>query len=183
RRTRQGISTATEQPAPQVQQWGLDRVVFPLAGFTKRQVIEYYDGVAPFILPHLKDHPVTLKRYPDEAGGEFFWEKDAPAFTPKWVKTFAVWRRTGESQIHYILINDRRTLLWAASVNTLEIHPFLARVPNIEQPTAIVFDLDPGPPAAILQCAQVGFLLRELLARLELQSFAKVSGSKGIQVY
>src|SRR5438105_8195312 len=113
RRTAQEPSTPGRQAAPRVQPWALDRVVFPVAGFTKQQVIEYYERVAPFIVPHLKDHPVTLKRYPDEAGGEFFWEKDAPAFTPKWVKTFAVWRRTGESQIHYILINDRRTLLWA----------------------------------------------------------------------
>src|SRR5205085_3398230 len=141
--------------------------------FTKRQVIEYYDGVAPFILPHLKDHPVTLKRYPDEAGGEFFWEKDAPAFTPKWVKTFAVWRRSGESHIHYILINDRRTLLWAASVGTLEIHPFLAKAPDMGRPTAMVFDLDPGPPADILHCSEVALRLRELLQRLDLRCWVK----------
>ncbi len=160
-----------------------DRVVYPAARFTKRDVVEYYARVAPVLLPHLAERPVTLKRYPDEAGGQFFYEKDAPAFTPKWVRTFPVWRRSGESQIRYIVIENQRTLLWAAGVGTLEIHPFLARVPEIEQPTEIVFDLDPGERADILNCGEVAFLLREVLERLSLKSFVKVSGSKGLQVY
>lgn len=164
-----------------------ERVIYPIVGFTKRDVIEYYRRIAPFLIPHLKNRPVTLKRYPDQAQGEFFYEKDAPAFTPKWVKTYAVWRRSGESQIHYVVINDARTLEWAASVGTLEIHPFLARTgvgdSGFEAPTQVVFDLDPGEGADILRCARVAFLLRDLLQRLELQSFAKVSGSKGLQVY
>ncbi len=157
--------------------------MYPLAGFTKGDVADYYRRIAPFLLPHLKDHAVTLKRYPDDAGGQFFYEKDAPAFTPSWVRRFSVWRRSGESQIHYIVIDNLRTLLWCASVGTLEVHPFLARVPDIEGPVSIVFDLDPGEGADILDCAKVALLLRDVLAGLALQSFAKVSGSKGLQVY
>jgi bifunctional non-homologous end joining protein LigD len=131
----------------------------------------------------LQNRCVSLKRYPDEAGGEFFWEKDAPAFTPKWVRTHAVWRRSGQSQIHYIVIDDVRTLAWAATISTLEFHPFLSQVDDVSRPTSVVFDLDPGEPAGILDCARVALRLRDLLARLSLQAFVKVSGSKGIQVY
>ncbi|HZP17111.1 MAG TPA: non-homologous end-joining DNA ligase [Terriglobales bacterium] len=160
-----------------------ERVVFPVAGFTKAQVVDYYVRVAPFILPHLKDRPVTLARFPDEAGGELFWEKDAPAYTPEWVRRFGVMRRSGESQIQYIVINDLSTLAWAASVGTIEFHTFLHRLPQVERPTWVVFDLDPGEPATVLECARVALMLRDLLRRLELECFAKVSGSKGIQVY
>jgi bifunctional non-homologous end joining protein LigD len=160
-----------------------DRLVYPNNRFTHGDVIDYYVRIAPYLLPHLKDRPVTLKRYPDDVAGPFYYEKDAPAFTPKWVRTFGVWRRSGDAKLHYIVINDLRTLAWAAEVGTLEIHPFLAREPNIEQPTLIVFDLDPGEGANILNCARVALLLRDFVERLGLQSFAKVSGVKGIQVY
>ena len=160
-----------------------ERVIYPVAGFTKADVLHYYERIAPAILPHLRNRPVTLKRYPSMAHEEHFYEKDAPAFTPKWVKTFPVWRRSGESQIHYIVISDRRTLLWAASVGTLEIHPFLARTEDFDSPTQIVFDLDPGEGSDILRCAEVAFHLRDLLERLDLRCLAKVSGSKGMQVY
>src|SRR5438552_7725455 len=119
----------------------LDKVLYP-SGFTKGQVIDYYIRVADYLLPHLKDRPVTLKRYPDGVRGQFFYEKDAPGFTPKWVKTFPAPRRSGESDIHYILINDLATLVWAANIASLELHPFLHRVPNLQQPTSVVFDLD-----------------------------------------
>jgi bifunctional non-homologous end joining protein LigD len=160
----------------------LDKVLYP-SGFTKGLVIDYYIRVADYLLPHLKDRPVTLKRYPDGVRGQFFYEKDAPGFTPKWVKTFPVPRRSGESDIHYILINDLPTLVWSANLANLEIHPFLHRVPHIKKPTVIVFDLDPGEGADVLSCAQVAFLLRDVLERLKLKSFVKVSGSKGIQLY
>src|SRR5213078_1230631 len=127
--------------------------------------------------------PVTLKRYPNGVFGEAFYEKDAPGFTPRWVKTCPVPRREGGPDINYILINDIRTLKWAANMAALELHPFLHRVPRIERPTNIVFDLDPGEETNILQCAEVAFLLRDVLMKLRLKSFAKVSGSKGIQLY
>jgi bifunctional non-homologous end joining protein LigD len=161
----------------------LDKVLYPGNGSTKGQVIDYYIRVAPYLLPHLKNRPVTLKRYPNGVGGEFFYEKDAPGFTPEWVKTFPVPRRKGGPDIRYVLINDLATLVWSANLANLEIHPFLHRVPAINNPTAIVFDLDPGEGATVLECANVAFLLKDVLEHLELRSFAKVSGSKGLQVY
>lgn len=170
-------------PHPQFRIAYPDRVVYPATQFTRQQVLDYYLAAAPHLLPHLANRPVTLKRYPDVAAGPHYYEKDAPAFTPAWVKTFGVWRRSGESQICYIVMPDTRTLAWVVSIGTLEIHPFLCRAPQVERPTMIVFDLDPGQGSDILTCAKVAFLLRDLLRKLELQSFAKVSGSKGLQVY
>jgi bifunctional non-homologous end joining protein LigD len=161
----------------------LDKVLFPAAGFTKAQVIDYYIRAAEVLLPHLEDRPVTLKRYPDGVGGEHFYEKDAPAYTPKWVQTFPVPRRGGGPDIRYILINGRRTLVWLANLANLEIHPFLHRAPDIQRPTYIVFDLDPGEGADILACAEVAILLRDALQSVKLKCLPKVSGSKGIQVY
>ena len=147
------------------------------------EVVEYYRAMAKFLLPHLRNRPISFKRFPDGVGGEFFWEKDAPAFTPARVKRFPVPRRDGGPPIRYILVNDTRTLLWIASVGGIELHPFLHIVPDIHIATHVVFDLDPGEGADILDCARVALLLRDMLQTLKLQSFAKVSGSKGIQVY
>jgi bifunctional non-homologous end joining protein LigD len=160
-----------------------EKILYPGGKFTKANVVDYYRRIASYLLPHFRDRPVTLKRYPDGVFGEAFYEKNAPGFTPDWVKTFPVPRHEGGPDINYILINDRRTLMWAASIAALELHPFLHRVPHIERPTHIVFDLDPGDNANVLSCAEVSFLLREVLTKLRLKCFAKVSGSKGIQVY
>jgi bifunctional non-homologous end joining protein LigD len=159
------------------------KVLYFAGKFTKGDVVDYYTRVAKYLLPHFKNRPVTLKRYPNGVHGEAFYEKDAPGFTPKWVKTFPVPRHEGGRDINYILINDPRTLQWAANMAALELHPFLHRVPQIERPTHVVFDLDPGEGTNILDCAKVALLLREILTGLRLKSFAKVSGSKGIQVY
>src|SRR5690242_5444071 len=105
----------------------LEKVLYPKTGFTKGQVIDYYARVSGYLLPHLKDRPVTMKRYPDGVGGKFFYEKDAPRYTPDWVRTFPVPRRGGGRPIRYILINDRATLVWCANLANLEIHPFLHR--------------------------------------------------------
>src|SRR5438046_5271680 len=160
-----------------------DKVLYPAGKFTKADVLSYYGRVGQFLLPHFRDRPVTLKRYPNGVFGEAFYEKDAPAFTPRWVKTVPVPRREGGPDINYILINDVRTLTWAANMAALELHPFLHCAPRIERPTGVVFDLDPGEETNILQCAEVAFLLRDVLTKLRLKSFAKVSGSKGIQLY
>jgi bifunctional non-homologous end joining protein LigD len=146
-------------------------------------VADYYRRVAPFLLPHFRNRPVTLKRYPNGVHGEAFYEKDAPSFTPEWVKTFPVPRHNGGPDINYILINDTATLLWAANIAALELHPFLHRAPKIDVPTHIVFDLDPGEGADLRNCIEVAFLLRDVLRKLRLESFAKVSGSKGLQLY
>src|SRR5689334_16022356 len=160
-----------------------DKILYPGGQFTKSDVVNYYQRVARYLLPHFKDRPVTLKRYPSGVFGSAFYEKNAPGFTPDWVKTFPVPRHEGGPDINYILINDVRTLIWTANMAALELHPFLHRVPHIEQPTHVVFDLDPGEGTNIFQCAEVAFLLRDVVAKLKLKSFAKVSGSKGIQIY
>ena len=161
----------------------LDKVLYPETGFTKAQVIDYYIRVSEYLLPHFKDRPVTLKRYPSGIHGQFFYEKDEPAFAPDWIQTFPVPRRAGGPDICYILINDLSTLVWCANAASLELHPFLHRVPLIDQPASVVFDLDPGEGADLLTCIDVAFLLREVLDGLGLKSWPKVSGSKGLQLY
>ena len=157
----------------------LDKVLYPKAGFTKGQVIDYYIRIAPVLLPHLKDRPLTMKRYPDGVEGEFFYEKNCPAHRPKWVKTAKVWSEGNQRIMDYCLANDLPTLVWAANLADLELHTSLSRKNNIERPTMMVFDLDPGAPADIAQCCQVGIWLRDLLTKMKLKSWAKTSGSKG----
>jgi bifunctional non-homologous end joining protein LigD len=162
----------------------LDKLLYPGSKFTKAKVIDYYIKVSKYILPHLKNRPVTLKRLPEGVFGEAFYEKDAPAFTPEWVKTVPVPRReTPGPDIQYILINDLPTLVWVANLATLEIHPFLHMAARINRPTAVVFDCDPGEGANILDSARVALMLREVLQGLGLESYVKVSGSKGLQLY
>src|SRR6185437_12287827 len=158
-----------------------DKVLYPAAKFTRQNLAEYYQKVARFLLPHFRDRPVTLKRYPDGLEGEAFYEKDAPSYTPKWIKKFPVPRREGGPDICYVLINDRATLAWIADIAAIELHPFLHRVPYLDRPTHVVFDLDPGEGSDLLDCAEVSFLLREVLQKLKLKSWPKVSGSKGLQ--
>jgi bifunctional non-homologous end joining protein LigD len=161
----------------------LDKVLYPGNGFTKGQVIDYYARVAQYILPHLRDRPVTMKRYPDGVQGKFFYEKNAPKFTPAWVERYAVARHHHSGKIQYILINDLPTLVWVANTASIELHPFLHRAPKIGEPTEMVFDFDPGDGADVLTCARVAMLVRDVLAGLKLACFAKVSGSKGLQIY
>ena len=161
----------------------LDKVLYPKVGFTKGQVIDYYIRVAPVLLPHLKDRPLTMKRYPDGVEGEFFYEKNCPEHRPKWVQTAQVWSESNERMMNYCLVQDLPTLVWAANLADLELHTSLARKRDVARPTMMVFDLDPGVPADIVRCCQVGLWLRDLLAKMKLKSFAKTSGSKGLQVY
>ncbi len=152
------------------------------SGFTKGQVIDYYIRISDYLLPHIRQHPITLKRYPNGTTAPHFYEKDAPRFTPRWVKRAAVKRRGGGTDIHYVLLNDLASLAWSANLANLEIHPFLAQAPKIQQPLWVVFDLDPGEGSDVLTCAEVAFLLKDALERRGLKSFAKVSGSKGLQL-
>jgi bifunctional non-homologous end joining protein LigD len=161
----------------------LDKILYPKVGFTKGQVIDYYIRVAPVLLPHLKDRPLTMKRYPDGVGGEFFYEKNCPDHRPKWVQTARVWSESNDRIMNYCLVQDLPTLVWAANLADLELHTSLSRKNKIERPTMMVFDLDPGAPADIVQCCQVGLWLRDLLGQMKLKSFAKTSGSKGLQIY
>ena len=155
---------------------------FP-SGFTKGEMLRYYVGIAKAMLPHLRERPVTLVRFPEGVKGESFYEKNAPAHAPAWIATFPVPRRKHEGHINYILINNAETLAWCANLGSIEFHPFLHRAPAIDRPTHIAFDLDPGEGSTILTCIEVAFLLRELCGKLGLEVFPKVSGSKGLQLY
>ncbi len=155
----------------------LGKVLYPVAGFTKGEVIDYYTRIAPALLPHLRDRPLTLKRYPDGVDGGHFYEKNCPSHAPDWV------RRERVGAIDYVVCDDLPTLVWLANLADLELHPSLSLADDIERPTVMAFDLDPGPPAALAECCEVAVLLRETLAQLGLESFVKLSGSKGMQVY
>jgi bifunctional non-homologous end joining protein LigD len=161
----------------------LEKVLYPEAGFTKGQVIDYYLRVAPVLLPHLKNRPLTMKRYPDGVDGQFFFEKNCPKHRPDWVETAPIWSHGNNRWQHYCMANELATLVWAANLADLELHVSLSQAKKIEEPTCIVFDLDPGPPADIVQCCQVGLWVRAIFAKLGLDSFAKTSGSKGLQIY
>src|ERR1700751_621211 len=161
----------------------LDKVLYPKVGFTKGQVIDYYIRIAPALLPHLQNRPLTMKRYPNGVDKEFFYEKNCPSHRPKWVKTAKVWSEGNNRTMDYCLAQDLPTLVWAANLADLELHTSLARKRDVSRPPMMVFDLDPGPPADIVQCCQVALWLRDLLGAMKLKSFAKTSGSKGLQVY
>lgn len=164
----------------------LSKVLYPKAGFTKGQVIDYYTRIAPVLLPHLEGRPLTLKRYPDGVDGFFFYEKNCPSHRPDWIETASFKRREtsrSSEKIEYCVMDGVPALVWAANLADLELHVPLARAEDISRPTAIVFDLDPGPPAGLKECCEVALLVRELFDGMKLESFPKVSGSKGIQVY
>jgi bifunctional non-homologous end joining protein LigD len=160
----------------------LNKVLYPRAGFTKGQVIDYYTRIAPALLPHLRGRPLTLKRYPNGVEGGHFYEKQCPKHRPEWVRT-ALIRMKGEKAIDFCLCDDLPTLVWAANLADLEIHPSLSLATDVTSPTILAFDLDPGPPATIVECAEVAVRLRLALESIGLRAFAKTSGSKGMQVY
>jgi bifunctional non-homologous end joining protein LigD len=175
---------ATKAKAPkEVSFTHTEKVYFPTGKYTKGQMIRYYVDVADYILPHLKDRPVTLIRFPEGVTGEKFYEKNAPKFAPEWIQTFKVARHREEGSINYILINDLNSLAWCANIGAIELHPFLHKVPKIDQPTYVAFDLDPGEGSDLSTCAKVALLVKDLLDQLNLKAFPKVSGSKGLQVY
>ena len=159
----------------------LDKIFYPATGFTKGEVIDFYVRIAPVLLPHLKGRPVSLKRYPDGVTGMFFYEKQCPSHAPEWIKTTRVAKENGE-HIDYCVFNDVPSLAWAANIANLELHTFQHRAPALQRPTAVVFDLDPGPPADIADCCIVALRLKDLFDRLGLKSFPKTSGSKGMQL-
>lgn len=161
----------------------LDKVLYPATGFTKGQVIDYYARIAPALVPHLTGRPLTLKRYPEGVDHEYFFEKNATKHRPDWVKTAPIWSEGNHRNVNYILANDLATLVWTANLAGIELHPSLSKAAKIESPTIIAFDLDPGPPANVLQCCQVAFWLKEIFDHFGLQSFPKTSGSKGLQIY
>ena len=158
-------------------------MLWPETGFTKGETIDYYARIADAILPHLRGRPLTLKRYPNGVAEKFFYEKRCPKHRPDWVRTAPIWSGRNEGDIDYCVCDDRATLIWVAQLAALELHPSLSLAKDIERPTVLAFDLDPGAPAAMLECCRVGLRLRELFDGLGLESFPKTSGSKGLQVY
>jgi bifunctional non-homologous end joining protein LigD len=161
----------------------LEKVLYPASGFSKGQVVDFYARIAPVLVPHLAGRALTMKRYPGGVEQEYFFEKNAPMHRPDWVKTAPIWSGSNRRTIHYILANDLPTLVWIANLAAIELHPSLSLAADIATPTMIVFDLDPGPPANIVQCAQVGLWVREIFGHFGLRSFPKTSGSKGLQIY
>jgi bifunctional non-homologous end joining protein LigD len=161
----------------------LDKVLYPKAGFTKGDVIDYYVRISSLLLPHLKDRALTMKRFPNGVDAEFFYAKRCPDFRPAWVKTASIWSKTNNENIPFCLVNDLPSLVWVANLADLELHTSLARCQKPKIPTTMVFDLDPGQGANIVDCAQVAIWLRDALKELKLKCFPKTSGSKGLQVY
>jgi bifunctional non-homologous end joining protein LigD len=155
----------------------LDKVLYPAAGFTKGQVIDYYTRISPYVLPHLCERPLTLKRYPNGVEGGHFYEKKRPSHAPAWVRSEVM------DGIDFVVCDDRVTLVWLANLADLELHPSLAKVGDYTSPTVVAFDLDPGPPATVVECAEVAVRLRGALQGIGLECFPKTSGSKGMQVY
>jgi bifunctional non-homologous end joining protein LigD len=183
-----GVSMATKESVievegRQIKLSNLEKVLYPKAGFTKGQVIDYYVRIAPVLLPHLADRALTLKRYPNGVEGMFFYEKNCPTYRPSWMKTAKVWSEGNNRFMDYCVVADLPTLVWLANLADLELHTSLSRAPETNRPTVIAFDLDPGAPATIVQCCQVGLWVREIFEQFGLQAFAKTSGSKGLQIY
>ena len=163
----------------------LDKVLYPAVGFTKGQVLDYYTRIAPVLLPHLAERAVTRKRYPDGVDGQVFFEKNAPRGTPDWVRTETLpspGSSTGRETIDYVIVKDLATLVWTANLASLELHTHMWRLDQ-DSPDLVVFDLDPGAPAQIVECCAVALLLRPLLEADGLAPVVKTSGSKGMQLY
>jgi bifunctional non-homologous end joining protein LigD len=167
----------------------LDKVLYPETGFTKGEVLDYYTRIAPVLLPYLADRPLTLRRYPDGVAGKSFFEKNAPSHAPDWVRTVRLptpGSTKDRETIDYAVADDLPTLVWAANLAALELHVPMWRVGarrRADRPDLLVFDLDPGPPATIVECCQVALALRERLRADGLSAYPKTSGSKGMQLY
>jgi bifunctional non-homologous end joining protein LigD len=161
----------------------LDKVLYPATGFTKGEVIDYYARIAPAILPHLRGRPLTLKRYPEGVEAGHFFEKRCPKHRPEWVNTAAIWSEREDGEIAFCVCDDKPTLVWVAQLASLELHPSLSLVKRMERPTVLAFDLDPGEPANVIDCARVALRVREMFGDLGVDCFPKTSGGKGLQVY
>jgi bifunctional non-homologous end joining protein LigD len=155
----------------------LDKVLWPEAGFTKGQMIDYYARIADVMLPHVTGRPITLRRFPNGVDKQSFFEKNCPSHRPPWVSTIEM------ADVNYCELLEPAALVWTANLAAIELHPSLAKRDDLERPTAVVFDLDPGPGADVLTCGRVALLLRDALDALKLTSLVKTSGSKGLQLY
>ena len=173
----------TEIEGRQLTLSNVSKVLYPKVGFTKGQVIDYFARIAPVLLPHMSGRPLTLKRYPAGVTGMHFYEKNCPSYRPEWMHTAKIWSEGNNRYMDYCVVEDVASLVWLANLADLELHTSLSRAPDMQRPTVIAFDLDPGAPADIVQCCQVGLWVREIFARFGLEAFPKTSGSKGLQIY
>jgi bifunctional non-homologous end joining protein LigD len=174
---------AVEVEGRELELSNLDKVLYPKVGFTKGELIDWYARIGEVLLPHLRGRPLTLKRYPEGVEGKHFYEKRCPSHRPDWVTTAAIYSDRHEGEIDYCVVEDLPTLVWLANLADIELHTSLAKAEAIERPTAMVFDLDPGAPADIVDCCQVAVWLRGLFEQLGLECYPKTSGSKGMQLY
>jgi bifunctional non-homologous end joining protein LigD len=161
----------------------LTKVLYPDAAFTKGEVVSYYTKIAPVLVPHLKDRPLTLKRFPNGVGGMSFFEKNATKSRPEWIRTVPIYGYGRGEHLNFILCDDLPTLVFIANLAALELHPSLSHAKELERPSMVVFDLDPGPPADLVTCCKAALVLREVFAKAGLQAVAKTSGNKGMQLY
>ncbi|MEU5695281.1 non-homologous end-joining DNA ligase [Actinosynnema sp. NPDC020468] len=167
----------------------LGKVLYPEVGFTKAEVIDYYSRIAPVLLPHVRDRPATLRRFPDGVGGSSFFEKNVPSHAPEWVRRVRVGTsgsRGGAGYVDFVVVEDLATLVWLANLAALELHVpqwTVGARGGRHSPDLVVFDLDPGEPASVVECARVALVLREVLVADGLEPVVKTSGSKGLQVY
>ncbi len=160
----------------------LDKVYWPDDGLTKADLIEYYSGIAPYLLPHLHNRPFTLVRYPDGIAGKFFYQKEAPEHAPEWVKRVKVPVDGGEKQINFVLCNDLPTLIWLANLGCIELHAWASRLPSLENPDFAVFDLDPAEGSSFAEALEVALLIRGVLEEFGLKGYPKTSGSTGLHI-
>jgi bifunctional non-homologous end joining protein LigD len=165
----------------------LEKVLYPSTSFTKGDLIDYYVRIAPVLLPHVRDRPLTMKRFPDGVDGQSFYGKHLPAHAPEWVRHVEVPSRDGADSVEYAVLCDLPTLVWAANLAAIELHVPLWRVGRRRRlpapPDYLVFDLDPGPGTTIVECCRVALDVVDRLGRLGADAVAKTSGSKGLQVY
>jgi bifunctional non-homologous end joining protein LigD len=159
----------------------LDRVLYP-NGFTKAELIDYYTALADAVLPHVRDRPITLHRYPNGVGGPHFYQTRCPPHPP-WLRTATMHFPTSGKTFEAPVLDDVAALVWAANLATIELHPFLGRAEQLDRPTQLVFDLDPGPPAGFAQASAVGVRVRAMLAEVGLRSWPKTSGVKGLHLH
>lgn len=154
-----------------------DKVFWPGSGFTKGEMIDYYESVAPAMVPHLAGRPITLRRWPDGVEGQTFFQKNAPKHRPEWMGTVTL------GEVDYLRIDEEAALVWAANSAAIEIHPGLATAPKLDEPSVLVLDLDPGEGADVVTCCRVALILKGYLGQVGLEAWPKTSGSKGLQMY
>jgi len=176
-------ATSVKIGKTQVNLSNLEKVLYPEVGFTKGQVIEYYLKMAPVIVPQVKNRPLTLKRYPNGVDGMMFYEKRCPPHAPPWIKQVTVTSQREGGKLSYCVIDNAASLVWVANLASLELHTLLFTGDDLYRPTWMVFDLDPGPPATVLECIPIALKMRDMLRKLGLESFVKVSGSKGLHMW